>query len=95
MFSGESVGEIERAARLVQRHAVEQHLVVAGFAAAHEQRRQVADAARSHRNHARHRSQQIDGAQRIALLDLRAVKHRDRRADLRLGISLAGGRDDD
>ena len=56
---GGQVVEIERAARLVERHAVEQDLVVVAFAAAHEQRRHGAGAAVADQHRAGRRHQQV------------------------------------
>ena len=76
------VAEIERAARLVQGNAVEQHLVVAALAAAHEERRHIAEAARSHDRDARRRAQELADERHIAPLYFFTREDGDCRADL-------------
>jgi hypothetical protein len=87
--------EIECAARFIQRHPVEQDFVVRGFATAHEHARQVADATGANGDHAGDRSEEVDRAQRVPLLDLIAIEHRNRRANLRFGHLTARCGDDD
>ena len=70
------VAEIERAARLVQRNAVEQHLGVVALAAADEERRHRAETAGAHDRRPRRVAQEI-GEQRLLLpLDLGARRTR-------------------
>ena len=59
-FSVRDVAEVERAARLVQRNSVEQHLGVVALAAAYEQRRDRPAAAVGHDDGARRAAQQIE-----------------------------------
>src|SRR4249920_382628 len=77
--------EIKGATRLVQRYAVEQYLVVSRLASANEEPCQTTNAAAADGDDARHGAQQIDCADRMALLDRLSAEHRDRRADFRLG----------
>src|SRR5947208_13730782 len=74
------VAEIERAARLIEWNAVEQHLVVAAFAAAHEERRHIAEAAGSHDRDTRRRAPQRAGEWDIAPLHFFTREDRDCRA---------------
>ena len=76
------VAEVERAARLVQRNAVEQHFVVAAFTTADEQRRHVADSARSHDSDTRRAAQQFGDHGDIPSLNFFSREHSDRRTYL-------------
>ncbi len=88
-------GEVEEAAGLVQRNAVEQHFVVGALASPHEDGRQIADAARAHGGDPGRQAEQIDERERVTLVDLGAIDHGDRRPHLRGGLFAARGSDDD
>jgi len=79
---GRQVAEIERAARLVERYSVEQHLVVIALATAHEERRQRARRAAANDHGAWRLCQEIGEERRLAPLEIVLSKDRYARADL-------------
>ena len=83
---GRQVAEIEAAAGLVERHAVEQHLVVVALAAANEERRQRAGRAAPNHHGAGRRHQHVGDERLLPPLQV------FRREDSRAGADLTGGR---
>ena len=74
--------EVEEAAGIVHRHAIDQHLVVVGFAAADEQARQIAAPSGGADDGSRNVLQGIAGGDGIEQRELVAVQHADRCACL-------------
>ena len=79
---GGEVAEVEDAARLVERDAVEQDFVVVALTAAHEQRRQRTGAAGAQDHHARRRSQEIRDERDLSMRQIVGGERRHARADL-------------
>ncbi len=91
---GREVAEVERAARLVDRNAVDHHLVVVALAAADEERRHAAGRARANDHRARRRAQKIRDERLAPRLEILGGKHGRRCPDL-AGRRFGPGRGDD
>ena len=88
------VGEVEAAADVVHRHAVDDHLVEVGITASDEQRRRAASLARLHDLRTRHQPQRLQDVRLPQGLEHPLIDDRHRGADLRLGQDRGSRRDD-
>ena len=87
--------EIEETAGIIHRHAVHQRLVVAGFAAAHEQAGLAAAASAGVDDGSRDVAERLAGIGRIEQLELVATEHVERNRCLVHGVGRSGTRHHD